>query len=542
MSTHEQQQKQGITNTDELARKKRDLVNRLLSEQGVTPSRMPIIPRPRDIVAPPLSFAQEGLWFIDRMTSGIAVYNTLLPLKLDGRLDVEILRRTLDQIVQRHEVLRTTFPEQEGRPIQIIAEKCEVPLPMLNLGDLPAQARETQIRKLITEELGAPFELASGPLFRAKLIRSTESLHVLLLSIHHIVFDAWSAAILCRELHSLYEAAASGRSSPLAELPIQYADYALWQRQCLQEEVLRESLKYWESRLKGSPALQLPTDRPRPVAPTFRGTREACVLSRELSGALRELSRREGVTLFMTMLAVFKVLLYRYSGHADIVVGIPVTMRDQPELEDLIGLFVNMAVIRTDLSGLSSFRDVLTRVRDGVVGAYDHVDVPFEKLVQELQPYRNVAQNPLFQVVFALDAGYAPGRDMSGITMSMMPETGDLIRFDIEVFVQDDSESISLQFACSTDLFDEVTTRRMLGHYKRLLEGVAADPDCRISQLPMLGEGERRRLLLEWNDTRTGYPREACIAELFEQQAAQRPQALAVVYGQAQLTYRWRTI
>ena len=362
-----------------------------------------IVPR-ADRDGAPLSFAQERLWFIDRLEPGSAVYNIPVAWRLDGALDEAALERALGEIVRRHEALRTTFREVDGSPVQVIAPFGGFTLPVEDLSGLGEADREVEARRRATEEAMRPFDLAAGPLFRAALLRLGEESHVLLLSMHHIVSDGWSMGVLFRELSALYAAYREGRESPLPELAVQYADYAVWQREHLRGERLERQLSYWRERLAGAPELlELPTDHPRPAVQTYRGASERIELPGELLERLRALGRSEGATLYMVVLSAFQVLLSKYSGSEDIVVGSPIAGRTRDEVAGLIGFFVNTLVLRTDLGGDPSFREVLRRVREVTLGAYEHQELPFEKLVAELQPERSLSHSPLFQVSFSLD-------------------------------------------------------------------------------------------------------------------------------------------
>src|SRR5215217_1019388 len=359
-----------------------------------------IVPR-ADRDGAPLSFAQERLWFVDRLEPGSAVYNIPVEWRLGGALDEAALERALGEIVRRHEALRTTFREVDGSPVQVIAPFGGFTLRLDDLSGLADADREVEVRRRAGEEAARPFDLSAGPLFRAALLRLGEEDHVLLLSMHHIVSDGWSTGVLFRELSALYAAYLAGRESPLPELPVQYADYAVWQREQLAGEVLDRQLAYWKERLAGAPELlELPTDHPRPAVQTYRGATVLVELSLQLLERLQALGQSEGATLYMVLLGAFQVLLGKYAGSEDVVVGTPIAGRTRRETEELIGFFVNTLVLRTDLSGNPSFRETLRRVREVTLGAYAHQEVPFEKLVAELQPERSLSHSPLFQVMF----------------------------------------------------------------------------------------------------------------------------------------------
>lgn len=485
----------------------------------------------------PLSYAQHRLWFLDQLVPGNPFYNKSAAFHLTFPLDAQVLERSLNEIVRRHEALRTTFQEVDGQPVQAIAPMLTLPLSVTDLSRLPPEERQAQALRLAGEEAVRPFDLAQGSLVRASLLRLAAREHVLLLSMHHIVCDGWSLGVMLRELSALYEAYLSGRSCPLPELPIQYADYAILQRAWLQGDVLDRLLAYWKRQLANLPTLQFPLDRPRPPVQTFQGAVFEITFPDQLVRALQHLSRQEGVTLFMTLLAAFDVLLYRYSGQDDIVVGTYVANRNRAELESLIGFFVNTLVLRTDLSGNPTFRVLLGRVRDVALGAIAHQELPFEKLVEELLPERDLSRNPLFQVVFQLEqvSDQPPASaDHGGSIWST--ETGTAM-FDLAFNLVASRRGLNGRIEYSTDLFDPATIERMARHYLLLLEGIVAGPDDRISNLPLLADAERRALLVEWNITETSRAPQSCVHQLFEEQVRVTPDAVAVVFDQASLTY-----
>jgi amino acid adenylation domain-containing protein len=498
----------------------------------------PVVPVERD-GALPLSFAQERLWFIDRLDPESAAYNIPVAMRLGGVLDEAAMERSLSEIVRRHEALRTTFAEVDGSPVQVIAPFGAFALAVGDLSGLSEADREAAARRRAAEEAGRPFDLSAGPLFRAVLLRLGAEDHVLLLSMHHIVSDGWSMGVLFRELSALYEAYREGGESPLPALAVQYADYAVWQREQLAGEVLDRQLAYWRERLAGAPELlELPTDHPRPPAQTYRGASVPVELSPELLERLQALGRSEGATLYMTLLGAFQVLLGKYSGGEDIVVGSPIAGRTRAEVEELIGFFVNTLVLRTDLSGDPSFRAVLRRVREATLGAYEHQEVPFEKLVAELQPERSMSHSPLFQVLFTLQDDAGGGGALPGLKMSGAGPATEIAKFDLSLDLAATPQGLRGGLNYSTDLFERGTALRMLGHLARVLEQVAADADVRLSQLELLGQAERALVLDEWNRTEAEYPADRCIHELFEVQAARTPGAMAVRFEEESLTYR----
>jgi amino acid adenylation domain-containing protein len=486
----------------------------------------------------PLSFAQERLWFLDRLEGGSAAYNLPAALRLTGALDAAALERSLGEIVRRHEALRTVFREADGGAVQVIVPFAGFALPVEDLSKLGGTAREAEVRRRAREHAARPFDLAEGPLLRAALLRLSREEHVLLLCIHHIVFDGWSSGVLVRELSALYAAYRDGAASPLAEPPVQYADYAVWQREQLRGEVLDRQIGYWKERLAGAPALlELPTDRPRPPVQSHRGARETFELPRALLDQLQALGRSEGATLYMVMLGAFQLLLSKYSGSDDIVVGSPIAGRTRREVEELIGFFANTLVLRTDLSADPTFRELLGRVREGTLGAYEHQEVPFERLVAELQPERSLSHAPVFQVMFTLQNVDRSGSGLAGLRMEGVGAEMETAKVDLSLTAIPHDGGVHGVLEYSTDLFDRSTIRRMLGHLERVLEQAAANADLRLSQLELLGEAERALVLEEWNRTAAGVPADRCIHELFETQAAGTPDAEAVAFEGERLTY-----
>jgi amino acid adenylation domain-containing protein len=485
-----------------------------------------------------LSFAQARLWFLEQLEPGSSAYNIPAAVRLTGSLDVAALEQSLNEIFQRHEALRTTFAMVSGEPIQVIAPVKALTLPLVDLRQLPEAQQEAQVEHLATESAQQPFDLAMGPLLRATLLKLGEAEHVLLLTMHHIVSDGWSMGVLIRELAALYEAFSSGSPSPLPQLPIQYADFAHWQRQWLQGEVLAAQLSYWQQQLAGAQTvLELPTDRPRPAVQTFRGATQFLTLAEPLSQKLKTLSQRSGVTLFMTLLAAFQTLLYRYTGQEDICIGSPIANRNRSETEELIGFFVNTLVLRTDMSENPSFQELLGRVREVTLGAYAHQDLPFEQLVEALQPERNLSHQPLFQVMFVLQNAPMSALELPDLTLSSLEMESSTAKFDLTLSIEDTEQGLVGSLEYNTDLFDAATISRMLEHFQTLLEGIVANPDQRLSDLPLLTQLERQQLLVEWNDTQVDYPKHLCIHQLFEAQVERTPDAVAVVFEDQQLTY-----
>ena len=486
----------------------------------------------------PLSFAQQRLWFFQQMYPQSAAYNMPIGMRLRGELSVTHLRATLNEIVRRHEVLRTSIDLIDDEPVQLISQAEEFSLATTDLSGLPETEREIEARRQSTEELARVFDLSRGPLIRGRLLRLSEQDHVLLLIIHHIICDGWSVDVLIREVTALYEAYSSGQEPSLPELPIQYADYAVWQRGWLQGEVLEEQLAYWRGQLSGAPPiLSLPTDYPRPQVQTLNGAHFEFAFTDGLPARLRQLCQREGVTLFMLLLGAFQVLLSRYSGQADVLVGTPIAGRNRQEVEGLIGFFVNTLVLRADLSGEPSFRDVLRRVKEVCLGAYAHQELPLERLVEELQPERSLSHAPLFQVLFALQNTPAKMFELTGLEVSEAGLDLSTTAFDLSLNIEEFEEGIFGRLRYNTDLFKADTIRRMAGHYLTLLESIVEDVERSIALLTLLSSAERRLLLEEWNDTKRESATEAYVHLLFERQAELVPDSIALVFDGWQLTY-----
>lgn len=493
----------------------------------------------KEIFAFPLSFSQERLWFLDQLQPNSSAYTLPLFCRMRAAVNVEALERSLTEVVRRHESLRTTFGVVEGQPAQLVHPPEAFRLPVTELGQLEAREREAEARRLAAVEAREPFRLDRGPLFRARLLRLDEQDHVLLLSMHHIVSDGWSVNVLLRELQVLYENYCRGEAPSLPEPAIQYGDFALWQREWLQGEALDEQTRYWREQLAGAPpVLEIPTGRVRPPVRSYRSEVENFVLNRELAERLRQLALQEGTTLFMVLLAGFQVLLARYTGQWDVVVGTPVANRNRAELEGLIGFFANTLLLRTRMGDDPSFLEVLRRVKEATLSAYTHQDLPFEILVKELQPQRDLGRNPLFQVMFifqnartAQAAAETGSWDVSGIDVGTS-------KFDLTMFVGDAGDELAGSIEYDAELYDPGLMRGMISHWRRLLEGIAAQPVQRVSRLPLLTEGERRRVLAEWNSTGAAYDRTQCLHEMFERQAARTPELPALECNGEVLSYR----
>ncbi len=517
---------------------------RLVDEARAAGSGMlapPLKPVPRD-VPPPLSFAQERLWFLDRFEPGSPAYNMPSALRLSGRLDAAALEESVREIVRRHEVLRTTFPEIGGEPRQAIHPEPRIDFDRLDLRGLPGGEREAEAVRLAREEALSPFDLARGPLIRARLLWMAEEEWVALFNLHHIVGDGWSFGVMVAELAALYQAFSggrpSGRPTPLPELRVQYADFAVWQRDWLRGEVLEAQIAWWRDELAGAPAvLELPLDLPRPAVPTLRGASVETRLPEGLPAALARLSRQQGTTLFMTLLASFQALLYRLSGQGDVVVGSPVAGRTRTEVEGLIGFFVNSLALRGRTQGDPTFLELLAQVRTAALGAYAHQDLPFERLVEELRVERSLGRNPVFQVMFALQNLDAAPLELPGVTLAPVVSETATSKFDLELTLAEDEAGIGGSLSYSKDLFDPTTAARLAERFAVLLAGIVMDPERRISDLPLLAAAESQQLLVEWPDSRAQGPAPGPVHRLFEEQAARTPEAVAVEFGGERLSY-----
>ena len=520
-----------------LSPKKQELLSRLFEKEQLDFARVVITPR-KSSASVPLSFAQQRLWFLDQLEPDSTAYNIPDTHCFDGPLNLQALQRSLSEIVRRHEILRTTFHSIDGEAVQVIAEAQPQRLEMIDLSDLPEAERKAKAERMANEETQQPFDLTRGPLFRFRLVRLDAEQHILLLTMHHIISDGWSLGVLGREMAALYQAYSTGQSSPLAELGIQYADFAVWQREWLQGETLEKQLAYWREQLGGElPVLELPIDRPRPPRQTYRGKAAEFHLNEELSRRLKEIGRANDATLFMTLLAAFNALLWRYTHQHEILVGTPIANRNRAETESLIGFFVNTLVLCTRPRAEMSFRELLVQVRETALGAYEHQDVPFEKLVEELQPERSLSQQPLFQVLFALNDATQGEFKLAGLEASSVEVKSDAIKFDLCLGIEERKGLLSGAFGYNIDLFDTITIKRMVRHFELLLESIVANPEQRLSELPMLTAAEQQAFA-EWNQTEREYRSDICIHELFEEQVTRTPENVAVVFDETRISYR----
>ncbi|MFL6262992.1 MAG: amino acid adenylation domain-containing protein, partial [Thermoanaerobaculia bacterium] len=504
---------------------------------GVGPAAPPIVPAPRE-GALPLSFAQERLWFLDQLQPGSPAYNMPTAVRLRGKLDLGVFRRSLRAVAVRHETLRTTFAVREGRPVQGVAADPRLDIPLLDLRALPQEPRERALRRLAGEEGRRPFNLAAGPLVRCTLVRLAGEEHAALLTLHHIVSDGWSMGVLIREIAELYRALSTGKAPELPELAVQYADFAIWQRGWLQGEVLEKELGYWRERLKDAPPLlELPTDRPRPPFQRFLGRHHRWALSRPLMDSLAALCRRGHATFFMGLLAVYQAILQRYTGRRDVIVGTPIAGRNRVETEPLIGFFLNNLVLRTGFDGDPGMAELLERVRRITLEAFAHQDLPFEKLVEELAPERNLSHSPLFQVMLVLQNAPMGALELPGLTVTPVETEGTTAKLDLTLNVRETEGGLLLLWLYNRDLFDEPTIVRLSGHLETLLAAAVADPARRLSELPLL-TAEEELQLLDWNDTSAAYPLDGCLHELIEAQMERSPGEVAVSFEGESLTCR----
>jgi len=504
------------------------------------PLRLPAlkpVSREREI---PLSFQQERLWFLMQLEPENVAYN--LPgftFRLQGVLDEDALQKSLNEIIRRHEILRTTFKAVDGKPVQLIKPDASIVFKNIDLSQEPKHVRAERALNVVVSEVKNQFDLENGPLVRALLIRLNKDEHILTLPIHHIISDGWSFGVLMQELSKLYDACCMRQTKRLPGLRIQYADFAAWQRDLLQGDFLEGLLSYWKEQLGDDlPTLQLPTDRPRPSVQKYIGAKEVFTLSSNFTAGIKKLCRREEVTPYMILLAAFKTLLHRYTGQADFAVGSPIANRNRAELKGLIGFFVNNLVLRTDLSGNPRFVDLLKRVRKVTLGAYDHQDLPFEKIVEAVKPVRDMSYPPLFQVMFVLQNIPRISATLSGMTLTPLAIDAGTSMFDLTLFMWEEEDGLVGKFEYNTDLFDAKTIERMAGHFSILLSAILSDPDQRIKQLPLLTKNERHQLIGEWNATERNYPQNKTLVQLFEEQVDRSPEAVAVEYEGRQLTYR----
>ena len=499
---------------------------------------LPIITEPIDPEYP-LSFMQERFWFLDQLEPNNLAYKVSHGFRLSGSLNIKALEQALSEIVRRHETLRTTIQRTNGNLVQRISDQWSLQLCIIDLSHETNIDLDLEVQRLFDNEHRRPFDLSSDLLLRATLVRLSTADHALIIGSHHVAWDHWCNELFLRELSILYQSFAKGKHSPLSEILTQYKHYALWQRNIFQGAELENHLAYWKKQLvDASPGLNLPTDHPRKPLHNRPGARHSLVISKDLESALRSLSRKANVTFFMTLLAAFQTLLHRITGEDDVVVGTPVAGRDRAETEGLIGLFLNSLALRTNLSGNPTFLELLTRVREVALGAYDHQELPFEKLVEELQPDRDLTRTPIFQVFINMYNFNEVSLELDRLTVKPLKRpAGPTPQLDLEFYIRQHDDGVHLIFVYDSDLFESATIARLLAHFQVLLKGIVANPSEQVGTLPLLTEAERRQLLVEWNETKRDYPRDKCVHQLFEEQARRTPEAVAVVFENQQLTY-----
>ena len=523
-------------NKFQLSPRKKAILDALLEKEGMS-STEDKIPRRRESGPAPLSFSQQRLWFFDQFEPASFVYNVLTPVSLRGNLDVSALEEAFNHLVRRHEALRTTFELREGQPVQIIGQQQSIPIRRLDLSHHARPEQKEQVHAVFNDETCRPFDLKKGPLLRITLVRMAAEEHALLLAMHHIVTDGWSMNVLVREAVALYAMYSAGRAPDLPPLPIQYADFAVWQRNWLQGEVLEQQLAYWKQHLGAKPAvLELPTDFPRPAVQTYRGANFIFPFSPALSQSLKTFCRAQQATMFMVLLAAFNVLFHRYAGQQEIIVGSPIANRNRKELEGLIGFFANTLPMRTNVSGELSFREVLARLKEAALGAYAHQDLPFEYLVEQFHPERSLSHSPLVQVMFNFEPTIPQMAEMPGLSASLMDYNNKSAKFDLTLFARDHGTEIFGTLEYNVDLVTSETIERMSGHLLTLLSGIMANPDQPISGLPLLTRHERYQMLEEWNATEAACP-QLCAHQIFEAQAQHAPNRTALIFENQELTY-----
>lgn len=517
---------------------KRELFELMLREQGVDLTDLVILPQPRTGESFPLSFSQQRLWFLDRLEPGSPLYNIPSVLRLKGTLDIPALEKSLNEVIKRHEVLRTVFSEKDGQPFQIIQPELYVPIEQIDLSELPAEQQEHEFHRLAVDESLKPFNLAQGPLLRITLLKFSEQHFGLILVMHHIVSDNWSTGLFVHEIMRLYQAALNNTQADLEPLTIQYADFAVWQRKWLKGKTLQKQLDYWRNKLQGiPPLLELPLDRPRPAYQTYNGNFKLFEIEATLAEKLRVLSREQDVTLFMTLLTAFFVLLHRYSNQEDICVGSPIANRNRKETENLIGFFVNTLVLRANIEENPRFNELLQQVKETTLGAYAHQDLPFEMLVEELQPERDMSHSPLFQAMFVMNNAPVEKLQLPGLEIELIELENNTTKFDLILNVTDGDLPLKCKLEYNTDLFDDSTMDRLIGHYLKILQEIVTQPEIRVGQINLFLENEARLLLEKWSQPEKWYDSSKTIVQLFEEQVTQTPDAPALRVGKETLNY-----
>ncbi len=524
---------------EHLSAAKQALLEQRLRGQAGRESGLPGITRRPAGEPARLSFAQERLWFLQQLNPAGGAYHMHHTLRVRGALDLDALEESLNRMIARHEILRTSFAPEAGRLVQLVAPSLRLAVERIDRRDIPPAGRAAEIERLAVQAVQQPFELARLPLLRAAVATFEEADHALILVNHHIISDEWSTGVFWRELAAGYRDCLEKRPAPPPSLPVQYADFAGWQRAWLAEGRALDQLAYWKKQLAGElPLLQLPADHPRPAVQSFRGGLRRRAIPEAIAGRLETLARERGATMFMTLLAAFYALLYRYTGQADLLVGTPIANRSRPELENLIGFFLNTLVLRADLSGEPRFDDLLAQVRRVALEAFAHQDLPFERLVDEIRPKRDLSANPLFQVMFVYQENQVDAFRLPGLDLELLPIDGGFAKFDLTLFAGREDGNLTLAVEYSRDLFDGETIDRLLSHLVTLLEGIAANPDTPLGRLPLLSPAERTTLLVNWNDTAAPFPADTLIHELIEARAGAAPDQPAVLFAAERLTYR----
>ena len=522
----------------QLQARKAEILTFLRQHEPTAPATIQPVPRTEPL---PVSFAQQRLWFLEQMQQEGAVYNIPLAIQVQGFLDEVAFSQSFNALIERHEALRTRFITVEGQPMQAVSAPAPSTIEQRDLRSLGPSEQEAEVRRQAIAAAQTRFDLTQAPLLRVTLLQLAELESVVLLTMHHIIADGWSMEVLLQELAWLYRAHLTGADPTLPTLPIQYGDFAVWQREWLQGEVLERQLRYWQEQLSGPlPVLQLPTDFPRARVQTFRGAVENFALSADLSDRLKSLAQKHSTTLFVILLTAFKVLLFRYTGQPDVLVGTPIANRNHAEVEGLIGFFVNTLVLRSRLTPQATFLDVLEQLKVTTYQAYEHQDLPFEKLVEVLQPERDLSYNPLFQVKFRLENAPQSAISLPGLTLKPLPQAYATAKLDLSVDLYETPDGIVGGFEYNRDLFEPETIRRLVTHFQTLLAGIAAVPHQPIAELPLLTAAEQHQQLVEWNDTQMPYARDRGFHQLFEAQAARTPDAIAVVFDDLEpqpLTY-----
>jgi len=520
-----------IENYANLDSQRRKLLALLLEERGIDLEEKIILPQPRETLRFPLSFAQQRLWFLEQLEPNTALYNIPVAVRLRGKLDREALQRSLDALIARHESLRTTFSTDEGEPLQVVSPEATLAIQQVDLRDLPRAQQEQRVHRFAMEEAQKPFDLATGPLVRFRLIQLSETEYVALLTMHHIISDGWSMSIFISELTHFYDAFSRGGAPDLPPLKIQYPDFAVWQRKVLQGKRLEEQLAFWRQQFAdgGSPPLALPLDYPRPPVTTFRGDHVHFEIPAPIAEKLVTLGQDVGATPFMTLLAAFYVLLYRYSGQDDISVGTPVAGRTRAELENLIGFFINTLVLRAQIQNDQSFQDFLRQVMNTAQAVFDHQELPFERIVEEIKPQRDLSRSPLFQTLFTFQNMPAGAIEVADLTFEPVDVTTGTVKFDLTLTVGGGPEGFNGVLGYNIDLFQRASIERMARHFLALLADIVSHPQSALSQLNLLPEDERQRILEDWAPDPTPFPANRLAHQLFEEAVERFPSRPAVI-------------